>query len=48
VKPSFDTLQAVWGCAAAAVAIESGENLLEAAAAARVRELVDASGATRF
>ena len=31
---------AVWGCAAAAVAIESGENLLDAAAAVRVHELV--------
>lgn len=31
---------AVWGCAAAAVSIESGENLLDAPAAGRVRELV--------
>jgi sulfofructose kinase len=31
----------VLGCAAAAVAIESGDNLLEATAVARVRELVE-------
>ena len=37
---------AVWGCAAAAVAIESGDNLLDAAAAARVRELVEQHGSS--